>query len=416
MCAKWKNNDAKAVIESVWDGEPHEARQRLFNHTSSVLTEYFEAGWKSPIFTKDTLLSEDLARYQAIQRNLYEFAASKAEKHVEALTELKNENRSDRMDAALELDNTFNGRYLASESIITRGVANGAREWRAIEQTAHIFPYVEWVTVMDGNTRHAKLNGITLPWDDPWWQAHPQPLDWGCRCRKRQLEKARPSTEMELAALPPQPPRPWHGNAWKQKAVWKTKEHPYGKSLSEQQKEAVTASIKHAIRTATAVDMVAYRSGGYLKASPFHGSSEMKANVETGMALARLDHRVVLRPVSGTKGEDYDAYLDNGRTEFKTPTKYAPRPMTASIAQASGQGAATIVFHLKQRMDPDRLLDAIKRAFGRTGPNNPKPRNSNISEVWVVYKNKRTSSERKLSEEFQATIKEWMKNSEGPPR
>ena len=47
------------------------------------------------------------------------------------------------------------------------------------------FPYWQYLTMGDELVRdsHAKLHGLILPADHPFWQDHYPPWDWGCRCQ-----------------------------------------------------------------------------------------------------------------------------------------------------------------------------------------------------------------------------------------
>jgi SPP1 gp7 family putative phage head morphogenesis protein len=64
-----------------------------------------------------------------------------------------------------------------------------AGHWAQIRQTKDDAPYLMYDAVGDANTRaeHAAWDGLVLPADDPWWQEHFPPNDWGCRCGVIQL-------------------------------------------------------------------------------------------------------------------------------------------------------------------------------------------------------------------------------------
>lgn len=54
-------------------------------------------------------------------------------------------------------------------------------------------PYWQYVAVLDERTRtsHRAMNGQVFPADDPIWQTHYPPNDWGCRCRVRAMSQLR---------------------------------------------------------------------------------------------------------------------------------------------------------------------------------------------------------------------------------
>lgn len=59
---------------------------------------------------------------------------------------------------------------------------------------AKAFPFRQYLTVGNGTAgvrgvrpEHAALHGKVFRWDDPFWNSHTPPWDWGCRCFFRSL-------------------------------------------------------------------------------------------------------------------------------------------------------------------------------------------------------------------------------------
>jgi uncharacterized protein with gpF-like domain len=64
--------------------------------------------------------------------------------------------------------------------------------WQDIEAAKDTHPYVRYITRRDGNVRseHAAWDNVTLPVDDPFWDAHNPPCGYRCRCRVTTLRQA----------------------------------------------------------------------------------------------------------------------------------------------------------------------------------------------------------------------------------
>jgi len=64
-----------------------------------------------------------------------------------------------------------------------------AGSYREMMESMDDAPYGQFISVLDQNTRpaHRALNGLVFRLDDPFWDTHWPPLDWGCRCSVRQL-------------------------------------------------------------------------------------------------------------------------------------------------------------------------------------------------------------------------------------
>ena len=80
-------------------------------------------------------------------------------------------------------DNAAEGK---AESLLRTHVFQAYSVSRYREQQAlkDDFPYLLYLTMGDGNVResHKALDGKILPADDPFWETHYPPWDWGCRC------------------------------------------------------------------------------------------------------------------------------------------------------------------------------------------------------------------------------------------
>lgn len=66
-----------------------------------------------------------------------------------------------------------------------------AGRWERIERSKRAFPFLEYVSVMDGREReqHHAWHGTVLPVDDPWWDTHYPPNGWNCRCLPKPVSR-----------------------------------------------------------------------------------------------------------------------------------------------------------------------------------------------------------------------------------
>jgi SPP1 gp7 family putative phage head morphogenesis protein len=66
-----------------------------------------------------------------------------------------------------------------------------AGKWERIQRTKAAFPFLRYVSVMDGRERpqHHAWHGTIKPVGDPWWDTHYPPCGWNCRCTVQQLNQ-----------------------------------------------------------------------------------------------------------------------------------------------------------------------------------------------------------------------------------
>lgn len=74
------------------------------------------------------------------------------------------------------------------------------------QRTRAAFPFLRYVSVMDGREReeHRAWHNIILPANDPWWDTHYGPCDWGCRCKAVALnQRMMTRLGLSVSAKPP---------------------------------------------------------------------------------------------------------------------------------------------------------------------------------------------------------------------
>src|SRR5690606_26524762 len=81
--------------------------------------------------------------------------------------------------------------FLKTEKQTIFANSAAAERWAGFAENADLYPNLEYRTAGDDDVRdeHAKLNGIILPLNDPFWNAHTPPLGWGCRCELVQTDE-----------------------------------------------------------------------------------------------------------------------------------------------------------------------------------------------------------------------------------
>lgn len=94
------------------------------------------------------------------------------------------------------VDETYNKHYLRAEYNFATASAQAAAQWEQIEADADRY-HLQYRTAGDDRVRdeHQKLEGITLPPSNSFWDTYYPPNGWNCRCRAVQVRKSKyPST------------------------------------------------------------------------------------------------------------------------------------------------------------------------------------------------------------------------------
>lgn len=84
--------------------------------------------------------------------------------------------------------------------------AHSEGQWQRIQRNKDDFPYLKYDANNSEHPRleHSAWDGLVLPVDDPFWQAHYPVKAWGCKCGVVQLDE---DTLDELGLKPAEPPQ-----------------------------------------------------------------------------------------------------------------------------------------------------------------------------------------------------------------
>lgn len=139
---------------------------------------------------------------QSLQRNNWIFSGMKTfhELHEAFPSLLDEEGKRKPFERFLKdvqrVDETYNRNYLRAEYNFATASAQAAAQWERIEADADRY-HLQYRTAGDDRVRdeHQKLEGITLPPSDSFWDTYYPPNGWNCRCRAVQVRKSKhPST------------------------------------------------------------------------------------------------------------------------------------------------------------------------------------------------------------------------------
>lgn len=133
--------------------------------------------------------------------------------------------------------------WLETEYKTNQKLSSGARKWAEVSADKEVFPYLEYVAILDENTRdeHAALDGIIKKVDDSFWDTYFPPNGYNCRCS---VNRVRSGTETDLRKKPIQETDKnmntiFKHNPGKQGVIFKGT-HPYfdnrKRNLTKQQK------------------------------------------------------------------------------------------------------------------------------------------------------------------------------------
>lgn len=170
---------------------------------------------------------------EALQSDTIRFAAAKSGVMNAALfNELTDSNGRIRSwtefrNVAYQVTGSHTQSWLKAERNLAITSAQAASKWVNIEANAETLPILQFDAVIDDSTTEIclLLNGVTLPWDHPFWDIWYIPNHYGERSLIRQLDDAE-LTNVDDIIYPEKIPAMFKVNLAKQKKVFPP-DHPY---------------------------------------------------------------------------------------------------------------------------------------------------------------------------------------------
>lgn len=198
-------------LKGIFDREILEGQidPALWERTWKQIFSSFESGYGRSL-AKISYNTPDFEYLQQVKFNTAVFSAFKQNQQIKDAADLllkpDGTARSWRefRDLAMEIDDTYNKRWLQTEYNQAHDSALQARRWRDAEKTSNLYPNLIYVAVQDNRTRefHRKLHGTIRPMNDPFWRTYYPPIDWGCRCSARPTDQDPTDLPKDLPEVP----------------------------------------------------------------------------------------------------------------------------------------------------------------------------------------------------------------------
>lgn len=208
------DNSARLTLPhaATWDKAIEQVARDLYHNRirpedldkDSVLKIYSELNKTAAVAWGEEYYTNHIAR--KMRDNLIRFAGAKTYQMFRAFTEAGDTGLTEEefVQQAQKTAEKYNGPWLNTERAFTANSANSARDWQQFIKDKDIYRCLKFRTMGDANVReaHRLLEGTIRPVDDPYWDTHTPPLEYGCRCWLEQTNE--PATEPDFVEIEPE--------------------------------------------------------------------------------------------------------------------------------------------------------------------------------------------------------------------
>lgn len=183
------------MLEKFYDGswDMNKLISEVYFLNANELMDSYKKGYNKEFFGVDWTV-EDTELVNRIQNNVFAFSGAKS---YAMMNELKNAvykdgkllSEGEFRRAAKKINKDYNESYLNAERHHVMAAGTNGSRWVDMQESKETHPFLEYMTARDDRVRdgHARLDGIILPIDDPFWENYYPPNGWRCRCFVRKL-------------------------------------------------------------------------------------------------------------------------------------------------------------------------------------------------------------------------------------
>lgn len=273
----------------------------------------------------------------------------------------------------------------AEYRLILSGTQMG-QKWRDIVNRKNELPWLRYDAVNDERTRedHKKLDGVTLPVEDPFWNTWLPPNGWNCRCTVLQLASAE---RVEAPSLPNDtetPPYLRHNPGIS--GIIFGDQHGYFKQA------ATAAEIRNAAAELALFDIVFINSNGAkVLRHPFGDPNPAEAAFNLHICQIITDSKLTIRiepykNVRNKKNPDFSFNSIMGDfKQFKGNNVYNFVENGAKDTRNKSNPADSInlICYVmpSSKYNKEKLSKALARVYS-------KGRKTNVKQIWIVIDRK----------------------------
>jgi SPP1 gp7 family putative phage head morphogenesis protein len=308
---------------------------------------------------KQGLPNESLT--EKFRENAYQFALAKAATFVERTKGMSQAEAKKVMQAM--------NQHLETEQTAFVMAAQAAVQWQRLVRGEDLFPNLTWRTVGDANVRdsHARLNGITKPLRDDFWQRYFPPIDYNCRCTVRQSSASATLTDGLPAGIPQPAPGLGHNPGESGKAF--DFEHPYFGYTTSAMRSNVAAFSKYAVdkNYKPIYFHLDVKKSGFVVQHKQAYKADLAENLIAAKVLARYGMQVEIRQHKENDGKNPELTINGRISDLKTnETENQFKVFVNAFNSARSQRITECVVSLSDEYKPydaDLLFEGLRQAF-----------------------------------------------------